>query len=251
MSINQKILLKVAYDGTHFAGWQVQDNGPSIQRLIEEKLSMILRHHVTIHGSGRTDSGVHALGQTAHFETTKTLDYEELVYRLNCVLPLSIRILEAKQVDKDFHARFSVVKKTYLYKIHHDVIADPFNRLSHWHISYPLDYDLIQTACDKLKGLHDFKAFAAKNTQGPASVDSIRRLEDFKMIPSDHKLYFELTAKGFLYKMVRNLVGCVIDIGSKKLDLECIDEAFKTGNRTLVGATAPACGLYLKEVFYT
>lgn len=251
MENKQKFLIKISYDGTSFAGWQVQKNGPAIQPLIEKALKTILRHEVKIAGSGRTDTGVHALMQTAHFETDINIDCDNLIYRLNALLPKAICIYEILQVPLDFHARYSVKEKTYKYIIYNHPIMDPFLINKAWHIPYCLDLDLIRQACQKLMGHHDFKAFAAKNTQGVASVDSFRDLTSFTMHTEGEKIIFALTAKGFLYKMVRNLVGCVIEIGAKKLALAVIDEAFETKNRSLVGMTAPAHGLYLEKVIYS
>ncbi len=250
MEDKKKYLLTITYDGSSFAGWQTQSNGLAIQALIEEKLKTILREPTPIFGSGRTDSGVHALAQTAHFETSITLDPYNLRHRLNALLPQTIRILDIFEVLSPFHARFSVKQKTYRYLIVHDKTHDPFLLNKAWHVSYPLDYEKMKNACDKLKGLHDFKAFAAKNTEGTASKDSIRDLIGFDLIKENNLLIFELSSKGFLYKMVRNLIGTVIEIGAGKLELDVIDSAFNTGSRSMLGATAPACGLYLKSVEY-
>ena len=250
MEDKKKYLLTITYDGSSFAGWQTQSNGLAIQALIEDKLKTVLRDPTPIFGSGRTDSGVHALAQTAHFETTVTLDPYNLRHRLNSLLPQTIRILDIFEVPSPFHARFSVKQKTYRYLIVHDKTHDPFLINKAWHVSYPLDYEKMKQACDKLKGLHDFKAFAAKNSEGTASKDSIRDLIGFDLIKENNRLIFELSSKGFLYKMVRNLIGTVIEIGAGKLELDVIDSAFNTGLRSGLGATAPACGLYLKSVEY-
>jgi tRNA pseudouridine38-40 synthase len=250
MTSQKKFLLKISYDGTSFAGWQTQNNSLAIQAIIEEHLSMLLRATIKIEGSGRTDAGVHALEQTAHFVNEYDIDTSNLVYRLNCVLPKSVRILSLEEVPLDFHARYSTVKKTYLYKIYNSPIMDPFLLKKVWHISYPLDLEIMKKAMKKLEGTHDFKAFAAKNNQGVASVDSVRTLDSFSVNANDSLLEFELTSKGFMYKMVRNLVGCIVEIGSHKLELDAIDEAFQSGYRYLIGQTAPACGLYLKKVYY-
>jgi tRNA pseudouridine38-40 synthase len=250
MTYQKKILIKIAYEGTTFAGWQSQKNSQAIQPLIAQKLSVILRHPVKLEGSGRTDSGVHALCQMAHFETIEEVNLDNLIYRLNALLPPSIRILSIQEVDRDFHARFSVKKKTYKYLIYNDAILDPFFINKAWHISFKLDVELMKQAALKLQGLHDFKAFAAKNTEGTASFDSVRTLDRFDIFQEGPLIICELTSKGFLYKMVRNLVGCVVEIGSKKLPLETIDQAFETSSRHLIGQTAQACGLYLKKVEY-
>lgn len=250
MHAQKKFLIKIAYHGKSFAGWQTQHNGLAIQTLIEEKLKIFLKHPVTVIGSGRTDAGVHALAQSAHFETDNSIDAQTILFKLNQLLPGSIRILEIKEVPLSFHARFDVIKKTYRYQIFNEKVLNPFDFQTHWHIPYLLDKNQMTQALSKLIGTHDFKAFAAKNTQGVASVDSIRHLEAFDMICDGPYLYFELTSKGFLYKMVRNLVGCVIEIGLGKKNLSVIDKALQSGDRSLVGATAPPEGLFLKEVIY-
>lgn len=246
----KKFLITISYDGSSFCGWQSQSNSQAIQPLIEKALSMLLRHEVKISGSGRTDTGVHAVMQTAHFETPLNFDSENLLYRLNAVLPIAIRIYDIKQVPNDFHARYSVKQKTYRYLVYNNKIIDPFLINKAWHVPYFLDLDLIKKGCKNLEGEHDFKAFAAKNNQGVASVDSIRHLCAFHIEKEGSLITFELSAKGFLYKMVRNLVGCVIEIGSKKKDPSVIDKAFACHDRSLIGMTAPAHGLYLQKVIY-
>lgn len=246
----KKFLITISYDGSSFCGWQSQANSQAIQPLIEKALSMLLRHDVKISGSGRTDTGVHAVMQTAHFETPLIIDPVNLLYRLNAVLPIAIRIYDIKQVPHDFHARYSVIQKTYRYLVYNHPIMDPFLINKAWHIPYFLDLELIKKGCKSLEGEHDFKAFAAKNNQGVASVDSVRHLISFEMTQEGSLITFELSAKGFLYKMVRNLVGCVIEIGAKKKDLSIIEKAFDTQDRSLIGMTAPAHGLYLQKVIY-
>lgn len=250
MDKDQKFLMTIAYHGALYAGWQTQSNSLAIQDLIEQKLSVILRQPVAVYGSGRTDSGVHALAQTAHFTTTRSITPYRLQHQLNSTLPPSIRIVSISPVDPKFHARFSVKQKTYLYQIWHGPIMNPFLEGLAWHINGPLDRSLMEQAIQKLIGIHDFKAFAAKNSVGPASVDGVRHLSQLSMIYKDELLSFELSCNGFLYKMVRNLVGCLVGIGSKKLCLDAIDNAFNTGSRAVVGMTAPAHGLFLKKVSY-
>lgn len=250
MESKKKFLIKISYDGSSYSGWQSQANGQAIQPVIEKALSTLLRHEVKISGSGRTDTGVHAEMQTAHFETLNNFEPENLIYRLNAILPASIRIYHISCVDPTFHARYSVKQKTYKYIVYNHPIMDPFLLGKAWHIPYKLDQSLVLKACLSLSGEHDFKAFAAKNNQGVASVDSVRNLTQFSATFNGSQIIFELKCKGFLYKMVRNLVGCVVDIAAGKLDIAVIDQAFKSGNRSLVGMTAPAHGLYLQLVEY-
>ncbi|MFN4173621.1 MAG: tRNA pseudouridine(38-40) synthase TruA [Parachlamydiaceae bacterium] len=240
--------LTIAYDGTNYGGWQVQPNSVGIQTLIQKALETILREKIDLTGSGRTDSGVHALGQSAHFKTEKSLDLDKVLYSINSLLPRDIRVLKIERADDRFHARYSAIAKVYRYRI--DTVYDPFNRFYSWHVGYKLDRDLLQKALGKYLGTHDFKGFANESHSGSAAHDSIRTMTRSELIQNGNEISIWFEADGFLYKMVRNLVGTAIDIARGHLPIDTIDIVFETGDRKKAGQTAPPHGLTLFRVVY-
>lgn len=240
--------LTIAYDGTHYGGWQVQPNSLGIQTLIQKAIETVLREKINLTGSGRTDSGVHALGQTAHFISDQSFDLQKALYSINSLLPNDIRVLKLEKKDDQFHARYSAIKKVYRYRI--DTIYDPFNRLYSWHVGYKLDFNLLENALDKYLGTHDFKGFANESHSGTAAHDSIRTMTRAEMMINGSEISIWFEANGFLYKMVRNLVGTAIDIARGHLSIEAIDAVFETGDRRKAGQTAPPHGLTLFHVEY-
>lgn len=249
--------ITLSYDGTHYVGWQKQPNGSAIQEVVQAALTQILRLPVGITGAGRTDAGVHARAQTAHFSVPEPLDMRRLSYGVNAVLPADIRLLDMEEVPDDFHARYSATGKVYTYHLHLGPWHNPFNRLYTWHIPFPhFSLEKMKEGGQKLLGTHDFKGFAAEASQGVASYDSIRTLRRLEIIQTEKGregieviLLFE--ADGFLYKMVRNLVGTLVDIGRHHLPLEVMDEILRTHDRRLGGQTAPPQGLFLDSVYYS
>lgn len=246
----QRVKLTIAYVGTSYLGWQVQPHPPTIQPLIQKALETTLRHRVALTGSGRTDAGVHAKGQTAHFDTPTEFDPKILRYSLNALLPSDIRILKVESVSNDFHARYSAVSKVYHYHLHLDPVIDPFVRHFRYHVQGRFDLDLLQKAAPFFIGTHDFSSFSNKNTRGSAAHDSIRTL--FRLDCHEEKggIRLEFEADGFLYKMVRNITGTLLDIAASRLEGEKIGEILQTKNRSLAGNAAPPQGLFLFEVKY-
>ncbi len=240
--------LTIAYDGTQYGGWQVQPNSIGIQTLIQKAIVTVLREQIDLTGAGRTDSGVHALGQTAHFKTEQSFDSIKLLYSVNALLPPDIRVLELEKREDSFHARYSAIGKVYCYRI--DTVYDPFNRLYSWHVGYKLDINLLQAALNKMLGTHDFKGFANESHSGTAAHDSIRTITRAELIQDGNEISIWFEADGFLYKMVRNLVGTAIDIARSQLPLETVDTVFKTLDRSKAGQTAPPQGLTLVQVVY-
>lgn len=242
--------LTLAYDGTDYAGWQVQPNSLSIQAVVQEKLKILLKRETDLTGAGRTDAGVHARAQTAHFRAAHPLDPFKFSYSLNALLPSDIRVTQLHEVPEDFHARYSAMGKRYTYHLRLAPWHDPFRRLYAWHIPYShFDLDKVRSACEKLKGTHNFKGFAAQAAEGVASYDPIRTLRRLELIEGEETiLIFE--ADGFLYKMVRNLTGTLVDIGRGHLAIETIDQVFAHEDRRFAGQTAPAHGLFLDRVLY-
>ncbi len=242
--------LTIAYDGTHYGGWQVQPNSTSIQSLIQKALQTALRTPLDLTGSSRTDAGVHALGQIAHF-SCETCDPRRLLASLNGLLPKDIRILDVSPVDDSFHARYSAQSKTYHYHLHTDLWTSPFTRLYSTHVPYPLNLPAMQQAAAHLVGTHDFSSFACQSDTGSASRDPVRTLKRIEIFTEDNKtIRLEFEADGFLYKMVRTLVGTLLEVGCGKKSSEEIPLILTSKNRTHAGPCAPPQGLFLVQINY-
>lgn len=245
-----KYKMTIAYDGLHYSGWQIQPNGRSIQEEIEKALLTLCQAPVKIIGSGRTDAGVHALGQVAHFSLQAPIEEKKLLYGLNGLLPHDIRIKDLKQTTPDFHARFHVKRKIYHYHLHCALFQDPSTRFYSYHVRYPLDLMQLKAAIPYFTGTHNFKAFANENEKGSARHAPIKTLYALRLEeePGGYRLEFE--GNGFLYKMVRNIVGTLLECASHKLSPETIPELFLSGARRQTMRPAPAHGLFLVRVDY-
>lgn len=243
--------LQIAYDGTHYHGWQVQRNGHSIQETLQKKALILLKQEVHITGSGRTDSGVHALAQAAHMDLDEKLNLFRFPYALNAILPADIRILSIEEVPADFHARYSAVGKIYTYYIALKDFQDPFTRLYTWYLPYrEFSLEALKESAAKLIGTHDFKGFANEAHEGIASYDSQRTMKRVDVEDHGGRIKIEFEADGFLYKMVRNCIGTLVDIGRGRFGTDVIDQVFETKKREEAGTTAPGHGLFLTRVLY-
>ncbi|MCH9631043.1 MAG: tRNA pseudouridine synthase A [Chlamydiia bacterium] len=242
--------ITIAYDGEKFSGWQVQPNATSIQELLESSIEKILQEKAKVIGSGRTDAGVHALAQVAHFETEKELEIEKTLFSLNGLLPHEIRILKLEKVTNDFHARFSAKKKTYHYHLHLEKFQTPFKRGISLHVKRPLDIDLLKLACKKFEGTHNFRAFANEAGKGSAKASPVKTIYSLNAVKEEGGYRLEFTGSGFLYKMVRNITGALIECASGKLHIEKIPELLKSQDRRLSPKAAPAHGLFLVKIEY-
>lgn len=243
----KRILLTVSYDGTAYVGWQYQDNGPSIQDEIEKALQKALGTFVRVTGASRTDAGVHALGQRAHFDTCSSIPPEKYPFVLNRYLPEDIRVTEARQVPEDFHARFQAVGKMYTYRIHNAPHASAILRNCTAHVPVWLDEEAMRRCARPLIGTHDFIAFCAAGGQAKTSV---RTIDFFDVQRQDTEVTLRVHGNGFLYNMVRIIAGTLIDVGHGRLPEDCIARALESKNRLDLGVTAPACGLELTKVEY-
>ena len=243
----KRILLTVSYDGTAYVGWQYQDNGPSIQDEIEKALQKALGTFVRVTGASRTDAGVHALGQRAHFDTCSSIPPEKYPFVLNRYLPEDIRVTEARQVPEDFHARFQAVGKMYTYRIHNAPHASAILRNCTAHVPVWLDEEAMRRCARPLIGTHDFIAFCAAGGQAKTSV---RTIDFFDAQRQDTEVTLRVHGNGFLYNMVRIIAGTLIDVGHGRLPEDCITRALESKNRLDLGVTAPACGLELTKVEY-
>ena len=243
----RRIQLIIEYDGTRYAGWQRQSNALAVQQVIEEALSKLTGARVVLHGASRTDAGVHALGQCAHFDTESRIPGEKFSYAVNTMLPPDIRVSRSLDAPEDFHARFSARGKRYRYLFYDAPHAGALNRLTHAHSIYPLDDRSMQAEAGALIGTHDFSAFAAS---GSVVRDTVRTIWRAEVCRDGHDVMLIVEGNGFLYNMVRIIAGTLRDIGSGKLERGALARAIETGNRLDLGVTAPAHGLTLMEVFY-
>lgn len=243
----KRILLVIEYDGTNYCGWQKQPSVKTIQGEIEDAIFRSIGEKVEIFGSGRTDAGVHGLNQTAHFDLASPVPITKLKDILNNVLPADIVIKSAEEVEEEFHARFSIKRKCYLYKIYNGEEKKAFlaNRMA-W-IRKPLDVDLMKKASKLLIGEHDFQGFCSANT---CTSSFVRTIYDIKISQIEEQIFVEVCGNGFLYNMVRIIVGTLVDYSLGKLSIEDIKLALKKGDRAKAGQTMPACGLYLKDTMY-
>lgn len=242
--------MTLAYDGTHYSGWQVQPNGTSIQELIQQKLSILTRQPTQVTGAGRTDAGVHALGQVAHFSLTNPIELYRLKQGLNGLLPKDIRINDVQEAPESFHARYSALGKIYHYHLHLEHVENPFNRLYRWHVMHPMNLEILSQAAQLFVGTHDFTAFANEAHRGCAAHDPVRTIERLEIIPQEGGVRLEFEGNGFLYKMVRNLVGTLVEISGGKRLIGDIPRILQSKDRRLAGKAAPAQGLFLVKVKY-
>jgi tRNA pseudouridine38-40 synthase len=236
-----------AYDGTSFAGWQSQAGGTAIQDVLEARLAQIFKHPLRIHGSGRTDAGVHAHGQVFHFDAIWTHALEKLLAAFRTDLPAAIQIKTIRAVGADFHARFSATGKRYDYYVHLGD-ADPFTRPYCWTVFKPLNVAAMQAAAAVLRGRHDFRALSALN--GPEREDTVRELRRLDVVQRGRRLRITTESSGFLYKMVRSLAGVLVAVGEGKLSVPDLRAILHDRKRIPAVQTAPPQGLFLTKVFY-
>lgn len=242
-----KYVLEIEYNGKDFFGWQKQPELRTVQGEIEKSIFLVTKQNVEVFGSGRTDAGVHAYGQVAHFEANLNLSAEKVKEILNRALPEDINIKSVRLGDSDFHARFSAHKKTYLYKILNSKEKSIFDKDYFAREENMLDEKLMQKCGNMLVGRHNFKGFCSSQTQ---TINFEREIFDISVTREGEKIFVEVTGNGFLYNMVRIIVGTMIDYALGKLTDADIYEAIEKGNRAKSGKTMPPSGLYLKEVKY-
>ena len=243
----RNIKLTIEYDGREFNGWQKQPNKLNIQGSIERAIEEITGEKVDLNASGRTDAGVHALGQVANFKTDSNLPIDKFPIAINSKLKKSIRILNAEEVDDRFHSRLTCKRKTYMYVINNTTIGSAIYRYLETHIPQKLDVNEMSKAVKYFEGEHDFRAFKASGT---SSKSSVRTIYEAKVYKIDEKIYIELTGNGFLYNMVRIIAGTLVDVGLGKIKATDIPDIITQGKRELAGKTLPPNGLYLVKVEY-
>lgn len=244
----RRIRLIVEYDGTNYSGWQRQSNALSVQQVLEEAVRKLTEEAgLTVTGASRTDAGVHALGQNAHFDTASRIPADKFSFALNTMLPDDIRIVASSQVSQAFHARFSAIGKEYRYLFYAHPHASALYRNLSAHIIYPLDIEAMNAEAQALVGRHDFAAFAAS---GSEIKDTVREIKQVSLEERPPFIEMRIYGTGFLYNMVRIVAGTLTGVGSGKLESGCIERALKTGDRLCLGVTAPAQGLTLMRVDY-
>jgi tRNA pseudouridine38-40 synthase len=243
-----RIKLTLEYDGTHYVGWQIQENGPSVQGRLQRALTELLGQPITVTGAGRTDSGVHATGQVVHFDAPKALPMKAYWMGLNGMLPDDIAVVTAEEADPAFDARRWARGKRYQYRIGNRRTRSPLRRHTHWEIFLPLDLEAMKKAAPALQGEHDFQSFRAADCQSPTSVRRLTRVEVSGAVGDE--IVIDVAGTAFLKHMVRNMVGSLADVGRGKRPPSWVAEVLEQRDRTLAGATAPPQGLTLVEVLY-
>jgi tRNA pseudouridine38-40 synthase len=245
--------LTISYDGTRFVGWQRQARGESIQGLLEEALARFDKAPVTVHGAGRTDAGVHAIGQVASAQVACAHDTVVLLRGLNAILPRDVRVTQVEDAAPGFHARFLARSKTYRYVIRNAAIVSPFERAYVWHVPEPLDLAAMRAAAAALVGTHDFAAFCSAGSETKDTSRTITQSEIHEPPTTIHQpalLAYEVSGDGFLRHMVRAIVGTLIEIGRGWRPAASIGPLLEGGRRAEAGATAPPHGLFLVRVDY-
>lgn len=244
----RNIKLVLAYDGTAYHGYQRQSNAMTIQQIVEDKLQPLFGHRLVLTGAARTDAGVHAHGQVVNFFTTGTIPAERIPLAARALLPQDIVVVAAADETADFHARYSAHSKIYRYRLKNTRLADPFERNYAWHIAKPLDISAMHEAVQVVVGTHDFSAFRAT---GGAPISPVRTLLAAACRDAGNCLIeFEFWGTGFLYHMVRNLIGTLVEVGTGRLTQEGFAAILHGRDRKAAGKTAPPQGLYLMEVKY-
>ena len=243
----RNIRLLIEYEGTHYAGWQWQKNGKTIQETLSKAIERVIQEKVEIHGAGRTDAGVHALGQVANFKTNSIIPAERLLHAVNFYLPPDITVKEVSDAEESFHARYCAKSKVYQYTLFNDWTRTSLHRNFFYVCGFRLDVDKMIAATRHLMGTHDFTSFTTKALCGKNRIRTIKKLD----IKKDGRyIYFTIEADGFLYNMARTSVGTLIEIGRGKIAVESISDILDAKDRNLAGPTAPAKGLCLMEVKY-
>lgn len=242
----RNIKITIQYNGKNYCGWQKQPDSLGIQGNIEYAIKEITGEKVKINGSGRTDAGVHAIGQVANFKIDSKIPVNKIPDALNSKLPKDISVIDAEEVDEDFHARYSANGKIYRYLIYNSRYRNPILKDISYQVKYDLDFEKMKKEAESLLGTHDFCGFMGS---GSSVKDTIRTIRSVKIEKEGNLIIFEFEGNGFLYNMVRILSGTLIDIGRGKIT-ESMEEIIKSKNRSNAGHTAPAHALFLKKVFY-
>lgn len=250
--MSQRYKVTLAYDGTNFAGYQVQPHQRTVEAVLTKVVNQIAKNPepaIAVYGSGRTDAGVHAHGQVVHFDLPKPIPASNLLLALNSMFPLDMLAKEVIEVGDDFHARFSTHGKRYRYVVSNTQFVDPFKRNYTGHYKYPLDVKLIQQALPDLIGTHDFTSFVASGSQAKSNVRTIYDITVQENTPA-HEVIFEFYGSGFLYNQVRIMVATLLEVGNGRRLTDSLPAVLAAKDREQARETAPASGLYLETVDY-
>lgn len=243
----KRVRLIVSYDGTNYCGWQIQNNGITVEEVLNHALTDLCREEIAVIGASRTDSGVHALGNVAVFDTNSRIPGEKFSFALNQRLPDDIRIQQSDEVADDWHPRFQDTVKTYEYCFLNRRIPDPMRRLYSYFIYYPMDVENMQKAADYLIGEHDFKSFCTPRTQVRSTV---RTIYDLTLTKEGDEIRMRITGNGFLYNMVRIIAGTLARVGTGLYTPERVKEILEAKDRNVSGPKAPPQGLTLISIAY-
>jgi len=244
----QRFKIKIEYDGTSFVGWQFQKNGLSIQKVLQDAIFLFSQEKVIVTGAGRTDSGVHALAQIAHFDLKKKVKKDKFIKGINQHIGNKpVTILSVKKVKKKFHARFNAKKRTYQYIIINRESPLALQKNKAWHIRKKLNVEAMKKGTKLLLGTHDFSTFRASSCGAKSPIKTLKKVTIKK---NGDKIVIIFTSKSFLQQQVRSMVGCIKHLGDGQWNLDNFETAFKSKNRSKCAPPAPACGLYLTEVKY-
>jgi len=241
--------LLIEYVGTNFRGWQIQKKGSTIQGLIQEKLTKLLKQKIILNGSGRTDTGVHAIEQSAHFDCeNEIIDLTKFLKSINHFLnEEGIAIIKIKKRSNKFHSRFSAKQRIYKYIIFNQISTPVIEKKRGWHVRKPLDLDLIKKGAKKLIGTHDYSTFRSSSCHAKSPI---RTIKSIKIRSLKNKIEIEFKSQSFLQQQVRSMVGCLKYLGEKKWDLKTFDKVFKSKKRALCAPPAPPEGLFLIRIVY-
>ncbi len=246
----QRYKIVIEYDGTDLLGWQKQLDGPSVQEFLEKAIDAFAQEKVEVYGAGRTDAGVHALAQVAHFDLNREVDPFRLREAMNAHLrnmEAPVAVVEAAVTDNNFHARYSATGRAYLYKITNRRAPLILEKNRSWPVVVPLDVDKMRQGAEFLLGYHDFTSFRAVKCQAKSPLKTLDRLDIYR---NGENIFFEVEARSFLHHQVRNMVGTLKMIGDGHLQPEAIKDILEARDRRAAGPTAPACGLYLSKIMY-
>lgn len=243
----RRVKLTIAYDGTNYCGWQIQPNGITIEEIVNKALSKLTGEKIVVIGASRTDSGVHAMGNVAVFDTETTIPPERVAMAVNRILPEDIVVVKSEEVPLDFHPRYCDCEKTYEYHIVNTRIPIPTKRLTNYFVSYELDLDKMREGASYLIGEHDFASFCNIKTDVESTVRTVKELE---ILENGEEITIRISGNGFLYNMVRIIVGTLIRVGRGFYEPVQIKEILEAKNRKAAGVTAPPHGLMLMEIRY-
>ncbi len=245
--VKTRYFIFISYRGTSYHGWQIQPNSVTVQKILDNALSVVLNENISTIGAGRTDTGVHALMFCAHFDSKNTdlISFKNLIYKLNSYLPGDISVTSIKKVVPDANARFSAISRTYNYHISR--LKDPFSENDCWHINFDLDIDKMNKACDFLKGNSDFTSFCKLHSDNKTNICQVY---EANWIENNNRLIFKIKADRFLRNMVRAIVGTMVEIGTGKINTAEFAEVITAKDRGRAGKSAPAKGLFLTDIEY-